>query len=58
MKESEKDEIIIGLLVRVSSLENLLISSGVLKKEQYTDEMAKKVNEIRESITNLNKNEN
>lgn len=56
MKESEKDEIIIGLLVRVSSLENLLISSGVLKKEKYTDEMAKKVNEIRESITNLNEN--
>jgi hypothetical protein len=53
MKEEDLDQIITGLLVRISSLESLLISGGVISKDDYTNELSLRIREIQEALVKV-----
>ena len=53
MKEEEMDEIIAGLLVRVSTLESMLISNKVIDKDKYTDELSVRIKEIQGALSKV-----
>lgn len=50
MKEEDLDQIIAGLLVRISSLESQLISKGVIDRDEYTTELSVRIKEIQSAL--------
>ena len=53
MKEEDVDQILTGLLVRISSLENLLIKNGIINKDEYSNELAVHVSEIQNALNDV-----